>query len=161
MFDINFYVKPIKSMVTCSRSYSINYYWCILKAYLFSILQFSSYDVYQCFSAASERTVNTYISSVLWVHVPIWHYTSNRTRRTCCFGGQRAHAARCYKRSKMQISSDISALSIDALLYLGKYGYTLLGCATIASCKQCCAAQCSFRLAPLMLCTALLLVSEN
>ena len=30
-----------------------------------------------------------------------------------------------------------------------------LGCGTIASCKQCCAIQCSFRLAAFMLCTAL------
>ena len=62
-------------------------------------------------------------------------------------------------KSKVQKSSDISALSIDALL--NQVRYTMLGRATIASCKQCCAVQCSFRLAPLMLCTALVVQFQH
>ena len=47
---------------------------------------------------------------------------------------------------------------VTCQVWLNSNGMTLLRCATIASCKQCCAALCSFRLAPLMLCIALVII---
>ena len=37
-------------------------------------------------------------------------------RGMCCFKGQRAHAAGCFKDQRCKYPGDISALSIDALL---------------------------------------------